>query len=442
MINELTKSILKLAYPVMLGNISLILLNVVDTMMVGRISPQALAATALGGFFYFTIAYSIGAIGNGTLAMVARRYGEKKFKDCGKSLDTSIIVALIFGISIVLFSWIMVNLMAPILSNDQTVVPLLATYMEYRFYGLVFFLLVRVFNGFFAGIGKTGIRMKANIILTIANIVLDYLLIFGNLGFPRLGVKGAAIASTISTALCTLYFVLVSFLSYKSDYFLFYFKYVDFQTAKRILRLSTPLILQSLVGSGGYLGFFWIIGRIGTIELAAANVITSMNSLVSVVYSGLAVAAATLVGQSLGERNIGKARGCIFEATKWTGICMLFFGMIFLVFPSSLIRIYIPSQDVVEVGIIPLRINAAIVLIYAVGTVLMFALEGAGDTRFTMFAEILITFIFYLPWVYLLGIILHWGLVGAYLGEMIYATSHAVFMGVRLRSDLWTRIEI
>ncbi len=72
----------------------------------------------------------------------------------------------------------------------------------------------------------------------------------------------------------------------------------------------------------------------------------------------------------------------------------------------------------------------------------MFALEGAGDTRFTMFAEILITFIFYLPWVYLLGIIFHWGLVGAYLGEMIYATSHAVFMGVRLRRDLWTQIEI
>ncbi|RLG33756.1 hypothetical protein DRN97_04245 [Methanosarcinales archaeon] len=330
MINELTKKVLKLAYPVMLGNISLILLNVVDTIMVGRISPQALAATALGGFFYFTIAYSIGVIGNGTLAMVARRYGEKKFKDCGKSLDTSIIIALIFGIPIVLFSWIMVNLMAPILSNDQTVVPLLGVYMKYRFYGLVFFLLVRVFNGFSAGIGKTGVRMKANIILTIANIVLDYLLIFGSLGFPRLGVKGAAIASTISTGLCTLYFVLVSFLSYKSDYFLFYFKYVDFQTAKRILRLSTPLVLQSLVGSGGYLGFFWIIGRIGTIELATANVITSMNSLVSVVYSGLAVATATLVGQSLGERNIGKARGSIFEATKWTGICMLFFGMIFL----------------------------------------------------------------------------------------------------------------
>ena len=142
----------------------------------------------------------------------------------------------------------------------------------------------------------------------------------------------------------------------------------------------------------------------------------------------------TLAGFFVGQTRI--------LGTKWTGICMLFFGMIFLVFPSSLIRIYIPSQDVVEVGIIPLRINAAIILIYAVGTVLMFALEGAGDTRFTMFAEILITFIFYLPWVYLLGIIFHWGLVGAYLGEMIYATSHAVFMGVRLRSDLWTQIEI
>ena len=152
--NELTKKVLRLASPVILSKMSLILLNIVDTIMVGRISPQALAATALGGFFYFTIAISIGSIGTGTLSIVARRYGEKKFNDCGKTIDNAIIIALVFGMLIVLFSPIIVNPIAPILSKDHAVVPLLAVYMRYRFYGIIFFLLNRVFNGFFSGIGN------------------------------------------------------------------------------------------------------------------------------------------------------------------------------------------------------------------------------------------------------------------------------------------------
>lgn len=440
--NELTKKVLRLASPVILSNMSLILLNIVDTIMVGRISPQALAATALGGFFYFTIAISIGSIGTGTLSIVARRYGEKKFNDCGKTIDNAIIIALVFGMLIVLFSPIIVNPIAPILSKDHAVVPLLAVYMRYRFYGIIFFLLNRVFNGFFSGIGRTDVRMKAAIILTVANIVFDYLLIFGKFGFPELGVKGAAIASIISVGFSTFYFAGVSLTSYKFHYSFFRFKNMDFQISKKILRFSFPLILQTLIGTGGYLVFFWIIGRIGTIELAAANVITSINSLAVMPSYGLGVAAATLVGQSLGAKNVKKARDSTFEAIKWTGISMTLFGIIFLLFPATLIGIYTPSNDVIEVGTTPLRISAVIFFIYATGIVFMKALEGAGDTKFIMITEFLITFIFYLPWVYIFGIVLNLGLVGAYMGEMFYVASHALFMVKRFRSSLWTQIEI
>ena len=121
---------------------------------------------------------------------------------------------------------------------------------------------------------------------------------------------------------------------------------------------------------------------------------------------------------------------------------MTLFGIIFLLFPATLIGIYTPSNDVIEVGTTPLRISAVIFFIYAIGIVFMKALEGAGDTKFIMITEFLITFIFYLPWVYIFGIVLNLGLVGAYMGEMFYAASHALFMVKRFRSSLWTQIEI
>jgi len=200
----------RLAYPIILGNLSQILLGVVDTAMLGRLSPAALAAAGIGTVAYFLVISTLGALSVGTQALTARRHGERNFVQCGQVLDNSFMLALILGGIFTLSSPWLARSLSPALESGPEMGRLLGEYMEYRFYGAAFALCNLAFAGFFNGIGRTKVRMTAAIIRTATNVLLDWLLIFGQFGFPELGVKGAAIASTLATALAFLYYIGVS----------------------------------------------------------------------------------------------------------------------------------------------------------------------------------------------------------------------------------------
>lgn len=277
---ELSRQVWRLAYPIILGNLSQILLGVVDTAMLGRLSPAALAAAGIGAIAYFLVISTLGALSVGTQALIARRHGEKNSVQCGQALDNSLALAFVLGGIFTLLAPWLARFLSPALESGPEMGRLLGAYMEYRFYGAAFALCNLAFGGFFNGIGRTRVRMNAAIILTAVNVLLDYLLIFGKFGFPELGVKGAAIASTLATALAFLYYIGVSLAKgYRARFECFRPSNIDFTWVGRIVRLSLPLMLRSLVGMGGYLAFFWIVGRIGTVEVATSNVIRSLLSI-------------------------------------------------------------------------------------------------------------------------------------------------------------------
>ena len=305
---ELARRVWRLAYPIILGNLSQILLGVVDTAMLGRLSPAALAAAGIGTITYFLVISTLGALSMGTQALTARRHGERSFVQCGQALDNSLAFALVLGGMFTLSSPWLARSLSPLLESGPEMGRLLREYMEYRFYGAAFALCNLAFAGFFNGIGKTKVRMTAAIIRTVTNVLLDWLLIFGNLGFPKLGVKGAAIASTLATALAFLFYLGVSLgRGYRPTYRYFRPANVDLTWVGKIVRLSLPLMLRSLVGMGGYLAFFWIVGRIGTVEVAASNVIRSLLSVSWMFGSSMGVAATTLVGQNMGAGEYEEA---------------------------------------------------------------------------------------------------------------------------------------
>ena len=272
---ELSRQVWKLAYPIILANLSMTLLNVVDTVMVGRLSPAALAAAGIGGVVYFTVVITLGALSMGTQALTARRHGEKEFSQCGRVLDNSLMLALVLGGIFTLLSPWLARFIAPHLESDPAMGRLLGTYIQYRLYGAVFALINLAFGGFFNGIGRTKVRMNAAIIIAAANILLNYLLIFGSLGFPRLGVQGAAIASTLATALVTVYYLAISLRQrYRSKYGYLHPANIALSQIGKIGRLSLPLMIRMLVGMGGFLVFFRIIGSIGTLVYCFENSLT------------------------------------------------------------------------------------------------------------------------------------------------------------------------
>lgn len=440
---ELARRVWRLAYPIILGNLSQILLGVVDTAMLGRLSPAALAAAGIGTITYFLVISTLGALSMGTQALTARRHGERNLVQCGQALDNSLAFALVLGGMFTLSSPWLARFLSPALESGPEMGRLLREYMEYRFYGAAFALCNLAFAGFFSGIGRTKVRMTAAIIRTVTNVLLDWLLIFGNLGFPKLGVKGAAIASTLATALAFLFYLGVSLgKGYRPTYGYFRPANVDLTWVGKIVRLSLPLMLRSLVGMGGYLAFFWIVGRIGTVEVAASNVIRSLLSVSWMFGSSMGVAATTLVGQNMGAGEYEEAEASGWEAVKLSVIFMGLIGALFLFFPSPLMRIYTDDLGVVSAGIPVLRLLSIAQIFAAIGLVLSSAIIGAGDMNFVLGVEVGNTCLAYLPLAWLLGVHLGLGLLGAWSAEAIYNLIPALLMTLRFKSGSWKGIRI
>jgi Na+-driven multidrug efflux pump len=152
---ERSRTVIRLAYPVSLGMLSITLLSVVDTAMLGRLGSLPLAAAGISGVGYFAVVFSLAGIGIGVQTLTSRRYGEGHLLQCGNVLNAGLLLALIGGIPLVIASTWIAGIISPFLSQDPQVAQLGATYLRYRFLGSTFLLLNMVYRGFFSGVGDT-----------------------------------------------------------------------------------------------------------------------------------------------------------------------------------------------------------------------------------------------------------------------------------------------
>jgi putative MATE family efflux protein len=285
--------------------------------------------------------------------------------------------------------------------------------------------------------------MGAAVLLTGVNILLDALLIFGLAGFPALGAKGAAIASSIATAVATLFYVVAGLLGRtRATFGLFCLSNLDRGVFVKLVRVSLPLMIRMLTGSTGFVLFLWIIGRIGTIELGASSVLRSLNSIAYMIGAALGAATTTLVGQSLGAEEPDRAARYTWTAVRIGLLGMGVLGCAFLFAPGPLMRIYTTDPAVIAAGSAALRILGFAQFVNAIGAVLGPALIGAGDMKFVMGLEIFTTYVLFLPLAWLLGVVLKLGAAGAWAAELVYVLGNALGTAVRIRSGTWKGIRI
>jgi putative MATE family efflux protein len=438
---ELTKRAFNLAFPVILGMMSQTVMGIVDTAMVGRLGAEALAATGLASAICFGFINFFSALGVGTQALTARRYGEDEKIKCGMVLFNALFIAFIIGIPVSLLGFGAAKYVFPYASKDVKVVEYGIAYIEYRFLGLLFIIVNVAFSRFFDGIGNTKIYMRAAILINGLNIIFDYLFIFGHLGFPRLEVKGAAIASTFATMIGSSYYLLVS----RNGKYLRVFEYfrpgnLDSGVIRGISKISCPPAIQSLLSMGGFFTFLWIVGRVGTIELASTTIIFSIISLSFMTGMGFGTAAATLIGQYMGAKKFDLAERGVWESVKLGALFLGAFGLIFILFPELLLKTFTNDQNVIRVGVWPLRIVGLIQALDAFRIVLEFALQAAGNPQWVMFWEVGVNWTVLVPLTYLLTIKWEYGVNGAWVSINIFVLLLALSMIWKFKEGKWKKI--
>jgi multidrug resistance protein, MATE family len=443
--SRLSKKVFEIAAPAIAGLSAQMVVSVVDTAMVGRLENAeiALAAMGLGLLATWAIVSVFSSLATGTHVLVARRHGEGNMEGAGKVLSNSLIVCLFLG---VVFGTLGVILSFPIIhffSSDIQVSLTGAGYMHYRFMGLPFFLISVSYRGFFYGIGRTNIFMISAIIMNLLNIILNYCLIFGNFGFPRMELAGAGLASTLGIIGGALFFIFVTFVrNYRIPYR--YYKNINISTdiIKSIFRISLPVSFQNIFILGGFLVFVAINGIVGTVEQAATQVVITALFISFMPLFGFGIAAQTLIGNHMGNKKMFLAQSYGFETAKLGTIFTLFVGFIFLVFPQYILLIITTNDRVLETAVPLLRIAGIAQVFYAIGIILANALQAAGAMVFVMLTEVITHWVIFLPLAYFLAVKADLGSVGAWFALPVYIILYSLVMWVKFRSGGWKSIQV
>lgn len=432
--------IFTLALPIIGGMVSQNLLNIVDTAMVGFLGDAALAAVGLGGFVVFMCQALILGISTGVQTSAARRKGEGRADRAAATLNTALLVVLIIA---PLLSLAMIQLAGPAypyLNTDPAVIEPGVPYLEWRLGAIVFVGMNFAFRGYWNALDMSRLYMQTLIIMHACNIVLNYALIFGHLGAPELGVTGAGMATAISLAIGTLtYFFLGIRHAYQHG---FLRGLATRAETAALIKVTIPAGLQQLFFAAGLVAMFWIIGRIGTPELAAANVLITV--LLFAILPGLALglACATLVGQALGRREPADAYQWAVDVATLTVVLLTILGMPMWLVPDLVSALFIHEESTRDLARWPMRVMGLTMVIEAVGFAYMHGLLGAGDARRVMFISIGTQWLLFLPLAYVIGPVLGFGLLGIWIWQgMTRALQSWLFFSL-WRGRSWQRIAV
>lgn len=405
--------IFALALPIIGGMLSQNLLNVVDTAMVGFLGNAALAAVGLGSFVVFMCQAPILGISTGVQTLAARKKGEGRIDRAAKVLNTALLLVLVAGPVLSLILIQLVEPMFPFLNKDGAVVEQGVPYLEWRLAATVFVGMNFAFRGYWNALDLSRLYMKTLIVMHACNIFLNYVLIFGNLGAPALGVAGAGMASAISMAVGTVTYFYLGVTHSRKDGFLK--GIATRQEAGSLIRISIPSGLQQLFFAAGFVAIFWIIGKIGTTELAAANVLITVTLFAILPGLALGLACTTLVSQALGRGDPDDAYCWAWDVAKVTMVVMTVLGLPMWLIPDLVSSIFIHDAQTRDIARWPMRLVGLTMPIEALGFAFMHALLGAGDAKGVMYVSVGIQWLLLLPLAYMVGPVLGFGLLGIWI---------------------------
>lgn len=436
------KDILRIAYPVVLGSISITVLNVTDTIFLGRVGETELGAAGLGGVFYFVLAMIGVAISMGAQILIARRAGEKNDDAIGEIFDHSFIILVLIGILLFAFMEFLSPSLLNVIVSDDTTRSAVTLFLHYRAYGLIALLCSLAFRSFYIGIALPKVHGIYSAIMAVINVVLNWALIFGNLGFAKMGIAGAAIASSVSEWAALVFLFIYTFAKHDVKKFrLFRFSNFDFEEVKKIFSLSAPLVFQNLISMGAWFVFFIFIEKMGKHQLAISNLARSAYMVSMTPVWGFSVAANSMVSNIIGQKKSDEIMPLIKKVLVLSTLTTLVMIVLNIFIPEVILSTFTKDKILIadSVGVLQM-VNLAMIF-FSAAIVCISAVSGTGATSTALLIEIGAILI-YMIYIYTIVFALHGSLELAWLAETIYWIFTGVACFVFLRSGRWKKISI
>jgi putative MATE family efflux protein len=384
-----------IAWPIMLSSLASTVINFTDVAFVARVGEKELAASALGGVFYFVLVMVGMAVGIGAQIMMARKAGEENPFAIGRILDHTIVLLLGLAVFMLFLVYALMPWLMHTIIGDVEVAHHCVDYLKARGWGLFFMMLLIAFRCFYTSIATTRIITYTTVTMMSLNIVLNYFLTLGHGGFPAMGIIGSGYASAISEGIAAVYAVIYTFVRHANrSYGLFRWQRHDIELYKSILQLSSPIVLQHIVSMGAWFFFFLMIGTIGTRELAVSNVVRSIYMVLMTPVWGFSQAANSMVSNLIGQNKSHEFFNLLRKIISLSMITSIIFTLICVIFPETLFELSSADTSIMQEAMPSFYIISIGTILFSVSMILLSAISGTGKTKAAMVIELINIFIY------------------------------------------------
>lgn len=423
------------------GMISGVVLGLIDSAMVGVLGDAALGAVGFSSFAAFTYLGFFYGFSIAVQATVSRRRGENNLEACGPYLSAALVIVGVAAPVLSTLLYFAIPYIFPLVNSDPEVVQIGIDYIRWLILQAAFVGFIAANSGFWNGLGMPRIYLPSLLVMHVSNVLFNYMFIFGNFGAPEMGAEGAGFATALSSVVGSVLFLLLG-IKHGKPYG--YLKSLPtLAEVRNVLRLALPVGFQQFLDVAALTTTYSIVGLVGTRELACYSVLINFINLVGLPAWGLGTAGATLVGQSLGEKDQASAQQWAWDVLKIGVLAMVILGMPFWLFPDQLLSIWIHDEQTRELAIWPTRILGFMMCFNGMGYMLATLLNGAGDVKKVTWVNLFTQWCLLVPGAYLLGPTLGFGLIGIWcLHQFGFRASHVLIFGYFWQRGDWKKITL
>lgn len=397
------KDIWRVSVPIMLGLLAQNVVQITATIFLGSVGKVEQSASGLAGIYYiafFTLCFGFSIGGQ---IMISRRNGEGNYNKIGTIVIQGVLFLELLALILVIASSLMTKYLIPNFMDSKEVYEAMQSYLSWRIFGLFFSSINVMFRAFYVGIARTKVLTVNAIIMAVVNFTFDYILIFGNFGFPKLGIEGAGIAAVLSEIISVLFFVIYTLKTVDLKKYGFMRMRFKFSIIKNILNISSFTMVQYLVSMSTWFIFFMAMEKHSVDALAITNIVRNFYMLFFIPMNAFATSANTLVGNTMGA---GRVKDVIPLVRR---ICFMSISVILIVMVITAIgaefwiSLIAPKEDasLIPASVAPLLVVVFALPICSLSTVVFNSISGTGNTRAALLLEIttLVMYVLYMIWI-------------------------------------------
>ena len=436
------REIWHIAYPILISLIMEQMIGMTDTAFLGRVGEVELGASAIAGVFYMVIFMVAFGFSIGTQILIARRNGEENYREIGQLFYHGIYFQVALAAVMFLLSYLLSPLILERIISSPAVCRAAEDYLHWRVFGAFFSFSAVIFRAFFLGTVQTRTLTLNSVVMVLSNVVFNYILIFGNFGFPAMGIAGAALGSSLAEGVSLLFFILytrrrVDVRKYGLDRIPRFCRGV----LRRMLNVSLWTMIQNFFSLATWFLFFLYIEHLGERALAVTNIVRSASGLLFMVMMAFASTCGSLTSNLIGRGHASEVPHLIHQHIRLAYLFVMPLALLFVLCPQLILGIYTDMADLREAAIPSLWVMCASYLLIVPANVYFQSVSGTGNTRTALALELssLVLYTAYITWTIL---ILRLDVALCWTSEMVYGIFILLFCWLYIRRGHWAGKQI